>query len=157
MLRAIGYKVIPLPGVPYDEATASIPHELGQVLQAPGGHAAPGLFVTGWAKRGPSGVIGTNKPDAAETVASLLAVANRGGLPTPRGGEDIEAILAARGVPFVTFSDWKLLDSLEVESGKEEGRPRRKFTDVPSMLAALGRAKMPSIVPDRLFGVGAKD
>jgi ferredoxin--NADP+ reductase len=153
VLRAIGYKVVPFPGVPYDEATSSIPHELGQVLKTAGGPAAPGLFVTGWAKRGPSGVIGTNKPDAAETVATLLAAAGRGALPAPVATGDVEELLASREVPFVTFSDWKLLDSLEVESGKEEGRPRRKFTDVPSMLAALGRAKMPSLPHDRLFGV----
>jgi ferredoxin--NADP+ reductase len=152
VLRAIGYRVIPFPGVPYDEPTASVPHDRGQVLQATGGPAAAGLFVTGWAKRGPSGVIGTNKPDAAETVATLRAAAATGTLPPPRGCEDVEAVLRARGVRFVTFSDWKLLDGIEVEDGRGEGRPRRKFTDVPSMLDALARAKMPSLPHPRLVG-----
>ncbi len=136
VFRAIGYLVAPIAGVPYDPERKRIPHTLGQVLAGPDGTAVPGLFVAGWAKRGPSGVIGTNKPDASETVASLLAAWRAGTLPTPTEG-DVVTLLEAHGVRYVTYEDWKLLDSLEIEAGEREGRPRVKFTDVAAMLEAL--------------------
>lgn len=153
VFRSVGYRVQPIPGVPFDEKTANVPHDKGQVLETPGGAPVRGYFVTGWAKRGPSGVIGTNKPDAAETVAAVLDARKRGALlaPTATGeGADVEALLQSRNVQFVSFSDWKLLDQLEVESGREQGRPRRKFTDVSSMLDAIARAKMGSLPHEKL-------
>jgi ferredoxin--NADP+ reductase len=139
VFRAIGYMVTAVPGVPYDEARQTIPHDRGQVLESPGGTPVPGLFVAGWAKRGPTGIIGTNKPDAAETVQTLLAAWRAGALPTPSAG-DVVDLLAARGVRYVTYEDWKLLDQLETEAGSREGRPRVKFTDVEEMLLALAGA-----------------
>ena len=144
-----GYRVQPLPGAPFDEALGSVPHRRGQVVRAGGGSDAegevPGLFVTGWAKRGPRGVIGSNKPDAQETVRTLLEAFRAGRLPSPIApDDDVEAALASRGVPVVSYPDWKLLDGLEVEAGRPEGRPRRKFTDAASMLEALSLAH-----PDR--------
>jgi ferredoxin--NADP+ reductase len=146
LFRSIGYKIAPLPGVPFDEKTSTVPHHCGQVLAREAGQPLPGLFITGWAKRGPQGVIGTNKPDAAETVATLLQALERGGLVEPQIQEaEIELLLAERAVHHVTYSDWKLLDQLELDRGKEESRPRRKFTDTALMLQAIGNAKMASV------------
>jgi ferredoxin--NADP+ reductase len=127
--------VAPVPGVPYDANRQRIPHQEGQVLGLDGA-AVPGLFVAGWAKRGPSGVIGTNKPDAAETVRTVLAAHTAGSLPVP-AAPDIEALLEERGVQVVHYDQWKLLDALEIQAGEAEGRPRVKFADVRSMLEAL--------------------
>jgi ferredoxin--NADP+ reductase len=145
VLRSIGYRVVPIAGIPYDEQQSRIPQDRGQVIDRDGGDPVPGLFVTGWAKRGPQGVIGTNKPDAAETVARLIEAHRGGALPRPRvrgPDADVARLLASRSVAYVTFSDWRLLDQLELELGRADGRPRRKFSDAASMLAALAEAKM---------------
>lgn len=141
VFRSIGYRVVPLESVPFDEVRCTIPHERGQVLRNVAGHAERGLFVTGWAKRGPSGIIGTNKPDAQETVATLLEQWNAGAL-SVSDTNDIASLLDARGVSYVTYSDWKLLDQIEVRGGKEQGRPRRKFTEITGMLRAIADAKV---------------
>jgi ferredoxin--NADP+ reductase len=157
IFRSIGYKVDPLPGVPYDESTSSVPHEKGQILDLEG-RPVPGFFVTGWAKRGPTGVIGTNKPDATETVALLFAAQAQGALgqaPLAAGVEgEIVRLLAERQVQYVSFPDWKLLDQIEVFQGKASDRPRRKFTDVPTMLKALAETKMGALPHEDLAGTG---
>lgn len=135
VFRSIGYAVAPVPGVPYDAERHRIPHALGQVLDADG-VAVPGLFVAGWAKRGPSGVIGTNKPDAVETVHTLLSALAAGELPEPAAA-DVTELLNERDVRYVSYDQWKLLDELETHAGEVEGRPRVKFRDVASMLQAL--------------------
>lgn len=142
VFRSIGYQVAPVPGVPYDGRRHRIPHRLGQVLDAAEGEPVPGLFVAGWAKRGPSGVIGTNKPDAVETVRSLLGAWQAGALPEPGEG-DVAALLDARGVHYVDYDHWKLLDQLETSAGEAEGRPRVKFPDVETMLEALADLETP--------------
>jgi ferredoxin--NADP+ reductase len=124
-----------VPGVPYNAERHSIPHLLGQVHETDGS-VVPGLFVAGWAKRGPSGVIGTNKPDAVETVRTLLAAQAAGELPEPASA-DITELLNARDIPYVSYDQWLLLDELETHAGEVEGRPRVKFRDVASMLEAL--------------------
>jgi ferredoxin--NADP+ reductase len=136
---SIGYGVQPMAGVPFDAVRGCVPHERGQVLE--GQAAVPGLFVTGWAKRGPRGVIGSNKPDAQETVRTLIAAHRAGQLRAPEVEQDVEAALSAAGVRFVSYPDWKLLDGLEVEAGRPAGRPRRKFADARSMLEALARTR----------------
>ena len=100
------------------------------------GEPIDGEYVVGWAKRGPSGVIGTNKPDAVSTVAAMIA-----DLPTLPGIADenrdpsmIEALLEQRKPDYVTYADWKMLDAYEVKRGAEQGRPRVKVTRVPEML-----------------------
>jgi ferredoxin--NADP+ reductase len=153
VFRAIGYKVVPVPGVPFDEASGTVPHERGQVVDQERGQPVPGLFVTGWAKRGPQGVIGTNKPDATETVQSLFAAWEKGALPQPAREEadaDIGKLLDERRILYVTYSDWKLLDQIEVEAGAAEGRPRKKFTDSAAMLYAIASAKMTSLPHESL-------
>ncbi|MBI5536089.1 MAG: FAD-dependent oxidoreductase [Deltaproteobacteria bacterium] len=148
IFRSIGYRIAPIEGVPFELDKNQIPNDKGQVLITSGGPPVPGMFVTGWAKRGPSGIIGTNKPDALETVTQLLDAWQAGALPEPAAvvsGGEIEALLDRNGVQYVTYSDWKLLDQLEVQSGQAEGRPRRKFTDVPTMLRAIGDARLSTI------------
>jgi ferredoxin/flavodoxin---NADP+ reductase len=140
VFRSIGYRVQPLPDVPYDEEWGVIPHDRGQVLASRAGDSVPGLFVAGWAKRGPSGVIGTNKPDASETVGMLLAAHNSGALAMPTA-DSVEGLLAERGVEYVGYDDWKLLDALEIEAGEDSGRPRVKFDTVEAMLEALAASE----------------
>ncbi|MBX3016208.1 MAG: FAD-dependent oxidoreductase [Caldilineaceae bacterium] len=142
ILRSVGYKGMPLSNdVPYDQRRGTIPNVEGRVTDPNNGQVIPGEYVVGWVKRGPNGVIGTNKPDAIETVTHMLA-----DLPTtvPAPQPDPHAItqlLATRQLPFVTLADWQRLDQLEIAQGEAQGRPRVKFTDVPAMLAALQTAQ----------------
>jgi ferredoxin--NADP+ reductase len=101
-----------------------------------------GVYVTGWIKRGPSGVIGTNKPDAVETVNSMVADLEQGAhwQPAEPDARAIEALVLARQPLAVTYADWRSLDALECSKGQACGRPRLKFASVEEMLAALGRA-----------------
>jgi ferredoxin/flavodoxin---NADP+ reductase len=103
--------------------------------------AVTGVYATGWIKRGPSGVIGTNKPDSVETVVSMLedVGASKHWQPSRPEPAAAEALVQARQPLFVTYADWKRLDALELERGKAYGRPRLKFTTVDEMMAALGR------------------
>ncbi len=121
VLRAIGYRRTPLPGVPFDPHLGVVPNEDGRVVEGAG--ARPGEYVVGWIKRGPLGVIGTNKSDAAATVRNLLA--DLPGLPTPTG-PDAGALLAARGRLASTFADWERIDAEELAAGRRFGRPRVK-------------------------------
>ncbi len=138
VFRSVGYYGAPLPDVPFDTRRGVITNEGGRVLAAPGSPAA-GEYAVGWIKRGPSGVIGTNKPCAVDTVELLLEDAAAGRLnaaPAP-GRAGIEALLAERGVRVVAWGDWQRLDQLEQAQGKAAGRPRLKFTRIAEMLAAL--------------------
>jgi len=136
VFRSIGYKIAPIAGVPFYSPWSIIPNDRGQVLTDLDGDPVPGLFVAGWAKRGPSGVIGTNKPDAVETVEVLLEAHARGELTLPQP-EDVATLLEQRDVRFVTYEDWKRIDALEVQAGQAVGRPRLKFDRVEDMLAVL--------------------
>lgn len=135
VFRSVGYKGVALPGLPFDPKAGVIPHHRGRVIDA------DHVYVTGWIKRGPSGIIGTNRPDSVETVESLLEDLRAGALtlPTPPSAAAIDALLAERGVSVVSFADWQRLDKLEQEAGALAGRPRRKLTSVASMLDALGK------------------
>jgi ferredoxin--NADP+ reductase len=99
----------------------------------------PGLYVAGWIKRGPSGVIGTNKPDAAETAEAMLEDLEGGAVPRPPepSAEAVERLLRERVPCLITFDDWKKLDAMESERGKQGGRPRIKM-DEAEMLKKLG-------------------
>ncbi|MFQ3661494.1 MAG: FAD-dependent oxidoreductase [Chloroflexaceae bacterium] len=135
ILRSVGYKGVPLPDVPYDEATGTIPNRGGRVIDPATGEPVPGEYVVGWAKRGPSGVIGTNKPDAAATVALMLEDVPR--LTPAPGDGDIESLLRERGVDFVSYADWKTLDTHETSRGAAQGRPRVKVTRVDEMMEII--------------------
>jgi ferredoxin--NADP+ reductase len=121
VLRSIGYLGVPLPGVPY--ADGRIPHLEGRVLE-PDGSARPGEYAVGWIKRGPVGLIGSNKKDAAETAASLLE--DLATLPRRRL-DDLDAVLAGRGVRPSTLADWRRIDLAEIERGGIRGRERTKI------------------------------
>ncbi len=137
VLRSVGYRGTELPGVPFSSERAVIPNDRGRVLDGPDGAAVPGLYTVGWIKRGPSGVIGSNKADGMETAASMLADEPRELDPAAADPAAIDRLLASRGVRPVTFADWERLDRIESERGEKSGRPRVKLTSIEDMLRAL--------------------
>ncbi|HEY2640159.1 MAG TPA: FAD-dependent oxidoreductase [Streptosporangiaceae bacterium] len=144
VLRSVGYQSVPLAGVPFDERSSTVPNEAGRVL-GPDGQPLPGEYVAGWLKRGPTGVIGTNKSDAAETVRSLLADLAGGPGPgdvqLPRAGllrmpsaapgagdgaaGPLHHVLAERGLPHVSYADWLKIEEAEKELAAGLGRGAR--------------------------------
>ncbi len=136
VLRSVGYTGVPLRGVPFDEKRGTILNHEGRVLESHGGEHRNGHYTAGWIKRGPSGVIGTNKKDARETVDHLLADVTAGALldPAEPGPEAIENLLAERKANFVSFSGWEKIDHAEVTAGRPHERPRVKFVQVERML-----------------------
>jgi ferredoxin--NADP+ reductase len=140
VLRSVGYTGIPIEGVPFDGRRGLILNDGGRVLDSHEAGHKVGHYTAGWIKRGPSGVIGTNKKDALETVRHLLADVEAGALLDPADPEPaaVEALLAERGIRFVTFEDWQAIDQSEVGRGEPHGRPRVKFVRVEEMLGALG-------------------
>jgi ferredoxin--NADP+ reductase len=139
--RAIGYRGMPLPDVSFDERAAVILNERGRVLDPDSRAPSPGEYVVGWIKRGPSGVIGTNKKDAQETVDAMLAdlapSANGAGpahTPSHPDAAAIEALLRERQPALVTYAGWEAIDRHERELGERAGRPRVKLTDIEQML-----------------------
>jgi ferredoxin/flavodoxin---NADP+ reductase len=140
VFRSVGYRGVALPGVPFDERRAVIPNEQGRVLDGPGGEQVPGQYVVGWIKRGPSGIIGTNKKDAQETVKSLLEDVAAGKVlqcAQPER-EAIESLLAERCGDHVTYAHWESIDQAERAAGEPQGRPRVKLCTVPELLDAAG-------------------
>jgi ferredoxin--NADP+ reductase len=142
VLRSVGYQSVPLAGVPFDERSFTVPSEAGRVL-GPDGKPLPGEYVAGWLKRGPTGVIGTNKSDAAETVRSLLADLAGGPGPEdvqlPRAGllrlpaadasgageSPLHPILAERSCRHVSYADWLKIEAAERELAARLGRGAR--------------------------------
>jgi ferredoxin--NADP+ reductase len=143
VLRSIGYKGIPIEGVPFEEGRGLIHNDGGRVHDGEGAQA-PGLYAVGWIKRGPSGVIGTNKKDAQETVDNLFADLEAGTIPEPELAGDrgaIVSLLDERVPDHVTFERWQAIDAAEVEAGKPHGRPRVKFCRVEELVEASKAAK----------------
>lgn len=134
VLRSVGYRGVAIPGVPFDEGRATIPNRAGRALDE-AGEVIAGLYCTGWIKRGPSGVIGTNKKDANETVALLLEDAEAG-LLRRQDDADVAALLAERGIKPVTQDGWLAIDAIERARGEAEGRPRVKLGTWPELLDA---------------------
>ena len=141
VFRSIGYRGVPLPGVPFHERWGVILNEKGRVLDPESNEPAVGEYTSGWIKRGPSGVIGTNKPDAAETAECMLADLAEGKVLSPACPESEAAthLVQQRKPNFVSYEDWLRLDEMETAAGEAQGRPRVKFTEVSEMLAALGK------------------
>lgn len=138
VLRSVGYMGVPLPGVPFDKRKGTIPNDHGRVLNPETGKLVPGAYVAGWAKRGPSGVIGTNKKDAEETVAQMLQdIPNLRRANVASGGGDVAELLKQKGVKYVTFADWQKINEAELARGKQAARPRVKLTTLEQMLGAL--------------------
>lgn len=128
VVACIGYQTPPIPGVPYEHGRGRFANVEGRIL--------PGLYCVGWARRGPSGTIGTNKPDGARIAEMVLEDIGRGGGKAGRPG--LDALLAARGIAPVTFRDWRKIDAAEVGAALE-GNPREKFVSIGAMLEAAGR------------------
>jgi ferredoxin--NADP+ reductase len=135
LFRSVGYRGMPIPGLPFDERKGVIPNADGRILKD--GIVVPGVYVAGWIKRGPSGVIGTNKPDSQETVAALLADLNSLPPCSAKDSSGVRDVLAAKGVRVVSVDDWRKIDSAEIERGKAAGKPREKFSTVAEMLDVL--------------------
>ncbi|MEM7202506.1 MAG: FAD-dependent oxidoreductase [Planctomycetota bacterium] len=143
VFKAIGYRGDPVPGVPHDARRGIVPNRDGRVLDAPDGSVVPGQYVVGWAKRGPTGLIGTNSPDSKLTVEALLqdiAGVEAEALDAA-DAERVPALLRSRGVDAVSFADWEALDRHEIEAGRARGKARSKLSSVDEMLAAIREAR----------------
>jgi ferredoxin--NADP+ reductase len=147
VFRAIGYRGIPLPGVPFDERGGVIPNDGGRVVDLQTGEQVPGEYVVGWIKRGPSGVIGTNKKDAQETVDAMLAdLLPDGGAPARHEPSEPDAaavasLLRERQPELVTYAGWSEIDRHERALGEPAGRPRVKLTRIEEMLRVAASEK----------------
>src|SRR5919197_203459 len=132
VFRSIGYRGTRIPGVPFDEKSCTIPHENGRIT------GRTGEYAVGWIKRGPTGIIGTNKRDAQETVNSLLADLDEGRLGTPAESDrdTLEALLAERQPDAVSYAGWQAVDRIEREAGEPHGRPRIKLCSFEELLEA---------------------
>jgi ferredoxin--NADP+ reductase len=131
-----------LPDVPFDERSGTIPNRGGRVITR-AGEQVIGEYVVGWIKRGPTGIIGTNKHDAQDTVTWILEdVRNETTLqPAEPARAAVEALLCQRKIQVVSYADWQIVDQLELEHGQASGRPRLKFASQEDMLAALAERK----------------
>jgi len=135
VVRAVGYTGQPITGLPFDAATGTVPNAVGRVIDADG-TPVPGQYVTGWIRRGPTGVIGTNKHDAVEVAASVLA--DLPSLPAPRTDpDDLARVLAEHDVRPVDWSSWLRLDAEEIRLGQARGAERVKVAELAEMLAAV--------------------
>ncbi|MFH8689552.1 FAD-dependent oxidoreductase [Streptomyces anulatus] len=132
VLRAVGYRGVELPGLPFDPVRGTVPHTAGRVLRD--GAPAPGEYVAGWIKRGPTGVIGSNRSCAKETVASLLE--DVAGLRRRPAADDPLAVLRECGLRPVEWSGWLSIERAEAELGRSLGRGPVKIPDWPGLLAA---------------------
>jgi ferredoxin/flavodoxin---NADP+ reductase len=143
VLRSIGYRSLPVEGVPFNFKSHTINNIAGRVVEPETGEVVPGEYVVGWAKRGPTGLIGNNKPDSAATVDSMLADVEtlEGIKDNHRDPSQIEAFLREQGVDYVTYKDWKILDQYEISCGTPHGRPRVKLTTVPEMLEIIRQGR----------------
>src|SRR5918996_1650308 len=136
VFRSVGYHGVPLPDVPFDPKAGTIPNAAGRVLDA-SGEPIPGLYAAGWIKRGPTGVIGTNKKDATETVDRLLEDVRAGRLAAQAGSSmSLEELLAERRVEAVVYAGWEAIDVVERGRGEPQGRPRIKLCTWDELLAA---------------------
>jgi ferredoxin--NADP+ reductase len=135
LFRSIGYRGVPIPGAPFDDHRGVFPNQDGRIVDD--GTVVPGMYVAGWIKRGPSGIIGTNRADSVATVQSLLDDLPKLDANGKPGAERLEPMLADRGVRVVSYADWQKIDTAEVQSGEARGKPREKFTRVAEMLAVL--------------------
>jgi ferredoxin--NADP+ reductase len=141
VLRSIGYRGVGLEGLPFDHGRGTIANEGGRVVDPDSGEQVPGQYVVGWIKRGPSGVIGTNKKDAQETVSNLFEDLDADRIPERAAAEPIEVLLAERAPDHVEWTDWELIDTAEQERGRPHGRPRVKFARIEEMLEAAAKGQ----------------
>jgi ferredoxin--NADP+ reductase len=137
VFRSIGYRGVAPQGVPFDERTCTVPHEHGRIL-GEDGQPLRGEYAVGWIKRGPTGIIGTNKRDAQETVNALLEDLDAGRLSDPAdpSRDSLEDLLDERKPDHVTYTGWEAIDRAEKAAGEPQGRPRVKLTTTEELLEA---------------------
>ena len=137
LFRSIGYHGVPIVGVPFHESWGTIPNEKGRVTDNDN-NVVGKLYTAGWIKRGPSGIIGTNRACSVETVECLLEDLEKLDDGAPKtGAENIYSILNNRGVKHINFENWKKIDTKEIEVGEPKGKPREKFTYIDEMLSII--------------------
>ncbi len=141
VFRSVGYRGLPLPEIPFNQRAGTILNQDGRILDADNQMPIAGLYTAGWIKRGPSGVIGTNKLDSSATVSCMLEDFASGKILAPAQPDSAAAenLVRTRQPQFFSYADWQKLDALEIARGAAEGRPRVKFTRVEEMLAAVGK------------------
>ena len=151
IFRSVGYRGVPLPGVPFDEKRGIISNQKGRIIDPVCSQVVSNQYVVGWIKRGPTGLIGTNKRDSEATVEKMLQDIDGKRVPfdPEKTREAVDKMLAEKNLQVVTFHDWKLLDLQEVENGKRLGKVREKFVTVSAMLKAVKKRKQGS---KRSFG-----
>jgi ferredoxin--NADP+ reductase len=142
VFRSVGYRGVPLAGVPFDERWGVILNRQGRVINPDTSQAIVGLYTAGWIKRGPTGVIGTNKPDALETVQCMMEDLQQENVlhPVHATSDTAEQYIRKHQPAYVSYDDWLHLNALEVARGKAADRPRVKFTRTDEMLAAIQEA-----------------
>jgi len=143
VFRSVGYRGIPIPDVPFDERKGLIPNAAGRVLRPPGDENGTSEYVVGWIKRGPSGLIGANKRDSAETVRGMMEdLQGREARSLPEGNHEVlEALLMERESRPINFQDWQLIDAEEQERGRKRGKVREKITDPDEVVSLLRQGK----------------
>ena len=136
VFRSIGYRGVPLPGVPFNSSWGVILNEQGRVIDPEAKLPKLGEYTAGWIKRGPSGVIGTNKPDAVETVKHMLEDLNNDSILSPSWPDpgEVERLIKDRQPQYFSYDDWKKVDASEISRGQDLGRPRLKYTRIDDML-----------------------
>ncbi len=144
VFRSIGYLGVAFPGLPFDEGAGVVPNLDGRVLNE--GVLKPGWYVAGWIKRGPTGVIGTNRRDAHQTVTALLEDAPTLAPAPVRDSDALPELLAERGVPVVTWEGWNAIDLAEIELGQAQGRERARLVSRDDLLrtASVGAESAPA-------------
>lgn len=142
--KAVGYRGVPVMGVPFDERRGVIPNTDGRVLESVGEPVMPRQYVVGWAKRGPTGLIGTNSPDSKATVAAMVEDLEDLEVDIDTRDEAIIELLTAKSVEFVSFADWQVLDRHEREQGAMVGKARQKLSDVAEILRVIQAARLRS-------------
>jgi ferredoxin--NADP+ reductase len=138
VFRSIGYRGVPVSGLPFNEQRGIFPNRDGRIID--GETIEVGLYATGWIKRGPSGIIGTNRADSVATVQSLMSDLGRiGEMPKP-GRSGLRQLLDLRGVQIVSYEDWLVIDREEAARGAARGKPREKFARREEMLGLLSKS-----------------
>jgi ferredoxin--NADP+ reductase len=143
VLRSVGYRSVPLPDVPFDERYFVLPNDRGRVLDGAGA-PLPGVYAVGWIKRGPTGILGTNKRDADETIACLVEDLEAGALQPPSRPDrvQVDAFLAERQPALVDADGWRSIEACELTRGRAQERPRVKLASREELVAAA-RAPAP--------------
>jgi ferredoxin--NADP+ reductase len=135
LFRSIGYRGVAIPGVPFDEARGVFPNREGRIVD--GEATVPGLYTAGWIKRGPTGIIGTNRADSVATVNALLEDLPNFGATAKPGADGLQDLFEQRGVRVINYADWQKIDTAEIQRGEPVGKPREKFTRVEEILSIL--------------------